>query len=267
MSEIQQFSALVGAIHDASHGQPAWTRVLEKICAFVPGAVGTIFLQDGVAKAMHLGFNCELEAACNELYPTRYITMNPILSALLFCEAGEIFCSSDLVPAAQMVQTRFCREYLQPLGLGETVGAVLEKSATSFAVLAVILTGNLGRVEHSSVERVRLLVPHIQRAVLTGKAIDLPRMSAEIHKATLSPSTFPELIAKQFRLTPAELGVMFSFIEVGDVPEVASILGLSPTTIGMHLRSIRGKTGTKDQADLVKLVARLANPVLNWIIS
>jgi DNA-binding CsgD family transcriptional regulator len=261
MSEIQQFSALAAAIHDASLDQSLWTGVLERICAFVPGAIGNIFLQDGVAKRAIVGFDRGLESAWKESYAAKYFKLNPMSPALLFCEVGEIFCTSDLVPVPQMAQTCFYQEYLQPHGLGESVGAVLEKSATSFAVFAVVLTGGLGRVEDNRAERVRLLVPHIQRAVRAAKAVDLPRMAAETQKATVNPSTFPELVAEQFRLTPAEVGVMFSVIDAGNVTEAASILGLSATTIRKHLVSIFAKTGTKDEADLVKFVARLANPV------
>jgi hypothetical protein len=240
----------------------------------------------------------------------------------------------------------------------------------------VVLPGALGLTDEKKLERVRLLVPHVQRAVLIGKAIDLQKATAEmladtvdtlvaavylidaqarivhanrsgldllakddilrspsgslgahdpivdrtlkklvtaasarddvavgakgdllalvgrngeryvahvlpltsgerrhagtshsavaavfVQQAALNLSTFPELIAKQYRLTPAELGVIFGIIEVGGVPEVANVLGLSQATIKTHLRSIFAKTGTRRQADLVKFVAQFANPV------
>lgn len=81
-----------------------------------------------------------------------------------------------------------------------------------------------------------------------------------MERAALSRATFPEFVARQFRLTPKELGVMFCMVEAGDVPEAASILGLSPAAVRTHLLSLLAKTGAKDQADLVKLVARPANP-------
>ncbi|MFY9759574.1 MAG: helix-turn-helix transcriptional regulator, partial [Xanthobacteraceae bacterium] len=82
-----------------------------------------------------------------------------------------------------------------------------------------------------------------------------------VQKVTLDVSTVPELIARAHRLTPAELAVLLAIIEVGGVPDVANILGLSQTTIKTHLRSIFKKTGTRRQADLVKFIAQFANPV------
>jgi len=259
MSEIARFSALVADISDASLDPSLWADVLEKICAFIPAAVGNIFIQDGVAKHAHVGFGGSLQAAWNELYVMKYAKLNPLFSALLFGEVGEIFCSSNLVPAAQMAHTRFYREYLQPQGLGQVVGAVLDKCATRCAIFTVIVTGSLGQVEDETFERARLLVPHIQRAV--GRTVDQPHLAAEHQKTASAALTFPELIARQFRLTPAELAVMFCMIEHGDATEAANILGLPPSSVKTHLLSILAKTGAKDEADLVRFVVRLANPL------
>jgi len=48
---------------------------------------------------------------------------------------------------------------------------------------------------------------------------------------------------------------MFAIVEIGGVPEVAPVLGISDQTVKTHLHRIYEKTGTKRQADLVKLVA------------
>ena len=76
-----------------------------------------------------------------------------------------------------------------------------------------------------------------------------------IRKATLDLPSPPEAIASQFKLTPAEVRVLFAIIEIGGVPEVAPVLGISDQTVKSHLHHIYEKTATKRQADLVKLVA------------
>jgi DNA-binding CsgD family transcriptional regulator len=71
-----------------------------------------------------------------------------------------------------------------------------------------------------------------------------------------------EVIAKTYRLTPTELRVLLAIVEVGGVPEVADALGIGETTVKTHLGRLYGKTDTRRQADLVKLVAGFANPLL-----
>jgi DNA-binding CsgD family transcriptional regulator/PAS domain-containing protein len=79
--------------------------------------------------------------------------------------------------------------------------------------------------------------------------------------ATGSPSA-PETIAKVFRLTPTELNVFLAIVEVGGAPEVAELLGIAVSTVKTHLTRIYDKTGTKRHADLAKIVAGYANPLL-----
>jgi len=82
-----------------------------------------------------------------------------------------------------------------------------------------------------------------------------------VSKAAIDTIVAPDLIRKLFKLTPAELRVFLSIIEVGGVPDVAKSMGVAETTIKTHLARIFTKTGTKRQADLVRLVAAFTPPI------
>jgi DNA-binding CsgD family transcriptional regulator len=64
-----------------------------------------------------------------------------------------------------------------------------------------------------------------------------------------------------YRLTAAELRVLMAIVDIGGVPEVAPMLGISETTVKTHLQRVFEKTGTNRQADLVKLVAGFMSPL------
>lgn len=85
--------------------------------------------------------------------------------------------------------------------------------------------------------------------------------AAFVHKAALGGPLPLEAIAKHFHLTSAELRVLVAIVEVGGVPEVAPVLGISQTTVKAHLRNIFEKTGATRQAGLVKLVAGFTSPL------
>jgi DNA-binding CsgD family transcriptional regulator len=76
-----------------------------------------------------------------------------------------------------------------------------------------------------------------------------------VRKATIDLPSPPVVMAKEFQLTPAELRVLFSIVEIGGAAEVAEVLGISEATVRTHLHRLFEKTGTGRQADLVKLVA------------
>jgi DNA-binding NarL/FixJ family response regulator len=55
--------------------------------------------------------------------------------------------------------------------------------------------------------------------------------------------------------------VLMAIVNIGGVPDVAPVLGVSEATVKTHLQHIFEKTGASRQADLVKLVAGFLSPL------
>jgi DNA-binding NarL/FixJ family response regulator len=84
-----------------------------------------------------------------------------------------------------------------------------------------------------------------------------------IRKAELEMTSPLAALAEAYGLTQREISVLMAVVEVGGVPAVAAMLGLSNGTVKTYLKSIFRKTGARRQADLIKLVAGMANPFAN----
>jgi DNA-binding CsgD family transcriptional regulator len=98
-----------------------------------------------------------------------------------------------------------------------------------------------------------------RKAARTSRA----RVAVLVHKAALDGLLPLEAMARQFNLSPAELRVLAVVLEVGgSVTEIADVLGLSEPTVKTHLRRLFDKTGTRRQADLIRLVASYASPLI-----
>jgi DNA-binding CsgD family transcriptional regulator len=82
-----------------------------------------------------------------------------------------------------------------------------------------------------------------------------------VRKVELDSQSYGELIARAFELTPSEVRVLLSIVEVGGVPETAQALGVAETTVKTHLHRTFAKTGASRQADLVKLAAGFSTPL------
>jgi DNA-binding CsgD family transcriptional regulator len=63
-----------------------------------------------------------------------------------------------------------------------------------------------------------------------------------------------------YGLTAAETRVLRGVIEVGGVAPVATLLGSSQATVKTHLQNLFAKTGTRRQAELVRLVVGFESP-------
>jgi DNA-binding CsgD family transcriptional regulator len=71
------------------------------------------------------------------------------------------------------METRFYKEWARPQGIVDFVSAVLDKSATSAALFGVFRYERDGIVDDEARRRMRLIAPHIRRAVLVGRVIEL----------------------------------------------------------------------------------------------
>ena len=82
-----------------------------------------------------------------------------------------------------------------------------------------------------------------------------------VQKASPATPAIPEVISKTYGLTSTELRVLLAIAEVGRVSAVAKTFGVSETTIKFHLNNLFEKTGTRRQADLVRLLAGFTMPL------
>jgi DNA-binding CsgD family transcriptional regulator len=339
----------------------------------VPGSHANIFIQDTVVREANAIFTWGDDPYWHKLYLEKYAKINPLFPGSLFHDVEEVFTASDVVPTTQIERTSFYREWQEPQGICDVVASILEKSETSCAIIALPRHERLGPIVDSDRERMRLIVPHVRRAILIGKALELQVARAEafshamdglasavyllgpdcafrhanrsgvslidrrdllrisrgqlrladlaadrelraavtaaamggdlalgfkgiaiplvsndgeryvahvlpltggvrrhgsspssaaaifVQKAALNLATVPELMAKLYGLTPGEIAVLFAIVEIGGIPSVADVMGLSRETVRSHLRNIFAKTAVKRQADLTKLVAQFAS--------
>lgn len=376
MQESEHVSRLIGDIYDAALDRGLWPSVIEKTCGFISGQSGALLAQrpsDGKAQFF---FQWGTEPQFIESYNRSYGILNPLhVPTMIYAKVGEVNVASEFIPYDELLACRFFKEWLAPQGIVDAISVTFEKSASSYAMLAVHRNQRYGVFDHEAKRRLGLLSPHFRRAVTIGQIIDLHkfeaaaladsldglaaamflvdaaghivhanaaaqamldkgtpvrasgnkfvasdtqadhslhetfmnaengddvvgarghsvplvasdgeryiahvllltsgarRQSAVVYRAvaavfvcktTLDLPHPLETIAATFKLTGAEMRVLMMIVQLGGVPEVAPVLGISEPTVKTHLQHIFEKTGTGRQADLVKLVAGYMSPL------
>jgi DNA-binding CsgD family transcriptional regulator len=372
MREADELSRVIGDVYDASLDPALWPTAIESICGYVGAASASLHSQDSVSRATDALFWWGRESSAPhffKIYQEKYGRINPIFPGVIFFDVELPVAVPDVISCEEFVRTRFFREWLAPQGLMDGLFSNLEKGATSCALFTAMRHAEQGEVDDRMRGRFELITPHVRRAMLIGKVIDLHRVEAAaladsldelasgmfivdptgriihanlsahrliaeanvlratngriaaldardnqnlldiftiaqsgdaavgkkgiampltartgeryvahilpltsgarrkagvsyqataamfVRKAALDLPSPPEALANEFKLTPAEVRVMFAIAEIGGVPEVAPVLGISDQTVKTHLHRIYEKTATKRQADLVKLLA------------
>jgi DNA-binding CsgD family transcriptional regulator len=373
----QAVSALIGDIYDAALDPSLWVPVLNKIRAFIGGTSAALFAKDAIRRSLNVYYDdgC-LDPHYKQLYFDKYAQLDPFTTGHVLAEVGEPLSTIDILSFEEFYETRFHREWAQPQGLVDFACAVIEKSATSVAMIGIFRHERDGIVDDETRRAMRLIVPHIRRAVLIGQVTDLKSLEAAtladtlnglnagvflvdeddrvlhanasgrsmleardvlhlahgrlaarnapsqkalrevfgaagrgdaavgtkgisipltarggeryvahvlpltsgvrrrararyaavaatfVHKAELKTQSPSELIARTFDLTPSELRTLLTIVQAGGVAETAETLGVAESTIKTHLHRLFAKTGTSRQADLVKLMAGFASPLV-----
>src|SRR5512143_3815868 len=86
---------------------------------------------------------------------------------------------------AEFRKSRFYEEWVRPQRWVDAIGVKLEKSATTYSVISVILHRDHGIADEPTLLRAKLIAPHVRRSVLIGRAIDLNKVEAAALADTL----------------------------------------------------------------------------------
>ncbi|HEY7458871.1 MAG TPA: helix-turn-helix transcriptional regulator, partial [Xanthobacteraceae bacterium] len=375
--EAERLSRLIGDIYDVVLDPSLWRSALRDIAKFVGGSASALYSKNArsVTGASH--YNWGLQQRYLQSYWEKYIKYDPTTVGQLVFNVEDVYSAVDFITFEELFESRFYKEWIRPQGLIDHVGATLDKTATSVAACVVFRGEQEGPVDDQARMRMRLLVPHIRRAVLIGNVIDLRKSEASsfatlfdsladgvilvdaharigfanvpaqtiiaegeilrdaggrlsavdtaadkalrnifaatpggdtevgaegvaiplssandeqwtahvlpltsgdrrregvehgataavfVRKVQLESPSLMKMLATRYKLTPAELRVLQGVIDVGGVPAIADALGISPTTVRTHMKSLFEKTGVRRQADLVKLIASHSSPFVS----
>ncbi|HKS86884.1 MAG TPA: LuxR C-terminal-related transcriptional regulator [Pseudolabrys sp.] len=228
MEKDQGLTRLIGEIYDAALESSRWTTVLANIAEFAGGQAAGLLSRDSISKSGNVYYQAGIDPHFVRLYSETYWKFDPVAD-LPDCEIERIVSIPDLVSYGQFRAGRFYREWAEPQGWVDSANAVLEKSTAGCAYLSVIRGKAGGMVDDEMRRRMHLIVPHVRRAVRTGKVIDLSQAEA---------ATFADILDG---LSPA------IFLVDADAQIVhGNATGRSLLDTGDILRAIHGRLSASD---------------------
>jgi hypothetical protein len=165
-------------MYDASLDPSLWPTVFEQVCEYVRGVMAHLYAHDCVRRTQNNFFCWGDNPEFTRSYFETYGKLNPMFPTLIFYNVEELHQLVEFMPRDELCASRFGREWLRPQGYVDDLSFVIDKSATSCATFTVARHKSVGFVDDEMRKRMALLVPHIRRAVLIGKVIDLHKVEA-----------------------------------------------------------------------------------------
>ena len=186
MDEAQQVSTLIAGIYDAALDPSLWPVVLRKASGFVNGSAASLFSKDATSKTGVIYYDDGgLDPHYVRTYFDKYVKLDPSTTSQFFAEIEEPFATADFVSYDEFLETRFYKEWVKPQGLVDCINAVLDKSVTGMAMFGVFRKRQHGLADDAARRAMRLIVPHVRRAVLVSRTIELKSTAADTFASVL----------------------------------------------------------------------------------
>lgn len=372
--ESEQLSDTIATIYDAAIDRERWVDATGKVARFVGCFAGTI----GAADFLHGGFSFGIQWGYPpdewQRYLAQYYHRNPLNGPAFRTHTGDVRQASTFDTFDEFVRSEFYAEWCRPLGLIDAIQGTMDKSATGIALITCAHHIDDGPVRPDDLRRMRLVLPHLRRAFLIARLLDLhtvradafaeamdglstgvffvnpaghlvhanaagqamldardpvmlsaghlvtsehamleavrqafaaaldqtivvdaPKVSVALagrngrhftaHVLPLTSGARKEAVtsaatavmflreatvdipaaigaaSQLYSFTPAETRVLTALVEVGSAAALPGMLGVARRTVQTHLEHLFEKTGTKRQAELVRLIAGYDTPV------
>jgi DNA-binding CsgD family transcriptional regulator len=185
VGDVERISALIGDIYDAALDAGLWPDVLAKCAEFVGGPAAALFSKDAASKTGDVAYYAGIEDHYRNLYFEKYIKLDPLTVGHYFATIEEPVSVGDILPYDEFLETRAYREWGRPQGFIDVLNVALDKTTTSAAMFCVFRHERNGPIDDGMRERMRLLTPHLRRAALIGRVINLKTAEAATFADTL----------------------------------------------------------------------------------
>ncbi len=183
-----RFSELVGRIYDCAIEPERWPETIRNICEDIDCFHCAILLID-LQNSRH-----RVVAHWNaEEFAHRSVTQyGDEMTALYRGAATTLSNALDVplvltrdVPEAAYTDLRYYNELVKPAGICDSVQSIVLRDSSRIGVIAANRHARAGKITNREVEIVRLLAPHLRRAVTISDLMDIKKLEAQALSATL----------------------------------------------------------------------------------
>ena len=174
MHGTRKLPDLIEEIYDAALEPALWNDVVVSINDFIGSRACGLISKDTMSQFGLTHYYCGVDPHYIQLYADTHSRFDP-LTALP--SPGQVVSIPDLLRYDEYRRGPFYQEWLWPQGCVDVANVVLEKSSSNCAVLLTVLPG-AQMLDDEMRGRIALIAPHVRRALLINKAIDLRQSEA-----------------------------------------------------------------------------------------
>ena len=169
----EELTAVIGTIYDAAMAPEHWSGVLDTARSFIGGLSATIFVKDAASRSsgiFHIDDNVDRDYG--QSYFQRYERIDPQTGWNNLPGIDQPASLLDLLDVDMLRDMHFYRDWAKPAGIADIVMAPIERMGNITAIFGMFMHERDGMAGAATKERMRLLAPHVRRAVSMGNALE-----------------------------------------------------------------------------------------------
>ena len=186
--EAERLSELIGAIYDCVLDPAQWNATLDEIRKFLDCANVALSVLDLRANSYRIQRVIGIEpywlAKAIE-YSDDFAKVYHTIPDLLTRPIDDPISPSRDGDRTAVFNTRYYKEWARPQGLVDSIAVFLMRSHDRLAEIALGRHASVGIISDREVRLLRLLAPHLRRAVIITDLIDMKNLAAETFSVAL----------------------------------------------------------------------------------
>jgi len=186
-AELNAFNDVVGGIYQAALDGQTWDEALTRfISHYAPPMWGANFLLWERPPELGARFvaSANLAAHAREIYATNFAGANPWSRAFVSAPLGRLVCTDEICSREELFESPLYKHFLSNWQMTRALVATIDKDGR--ARLAWVMPGPDGQDLTHLQRGMRLVAPHIQRAVRISRRIAETDLRAGAAEASLA---------------------------------------------------------------------------------
>jgi DNA-binding CsgD family transcriptional regulator/PAS domain-containing protein len=178
--ELERFSVVVESVYDCSFDPALWPQTLAEIADYLDSSTARLFLFNNDVKLHGFGSSVGIDDGFNRRFDHDLETLNSIKYGFVVSQIDVALTLDEILGAnggrdangKEMFDNRYYQDWMVPNGYHDALAALMVKNARNFGGLAMTRSTGQPRFSDPDREKVRLLAPHIRRALALSDLID-----------------------------------------------------------------------------------------------
>jgi hypothetical protein len=138
MSDAALVSEIIGVVYDSILKPQEWQRALKKVCEALHSPAASVHVMNPIAQRTVLYADYGSDPTYIALANSKYNAMNPVAAAVLLGELDQPMGLFDLIDEAELVETRWYKEWCVPQRYHDMMGAIIAKRPSEIGAVSAV---------------------------------------------------------------------------------------------------------------------------------